>query len=432
MKSTKLSEKIKVDVPSIEFKEHTLDNGLRVVMSKFGNVPMVVINTTFHVGSKDEDENKTGLAHLFEHLMFEGSGNFPNGKFDKILNQHGGESNAYTSRDSTSYYIVLPSNYMEIGMWLDSDRINEFLITEDSLSIQKDVILEEKLLYVDNSPYGTLEEESSKKLFKNTGYRWPVIGNMDQLQKISLNEVHSFFERYYMPNNAVISIVGDIDYDKTLRSVEKYYGDIKPGSQFERKSYYEDEISEEVKEFIYDNIQLPGKFIFYRLPKMGTKQYYAMNIINGILGAGESSRLYQELEYKSQLANEIDTTFYGMEEVSLFFISAIAMKGRSLDEIQFRIDEIIEDLKNGNISDSEIQKIKNKIETSYNIKRQSIISLADRLSYLKTFYNDCDKMNFEILDYLSITRDDLLETANRYLNKDQRVILNYLPKDNIQ
>lgn len=429
MTTNEIAAQIISDIPSIDFKEHTLDNGLQVVMSKFGNIPMVAVNTTFHTGSKDEEENKTGIAHLFEHLMFEGSPNIPKGRFDEILNENGGDSNAYTSWDSTSYYVVIPSNHLDTALWLDSDRINGFGISKESLEIQKDVVLEEKLLYVDNTPYGSLEEESSKRLFKNSGYRWPIIGNMDDLRKVTLEDIKEFYSKYYKPNNAVISVVGDIDYDKTLKSIEKYYGNIPSGAEILRKEYTEADIKKEMREDVYDNIHLDGKFIFYRMPEMGTKDYYAMSILNGILSEGDSSRFYNELEYKSKLVSEIDTTLYGMEKTSIFIISAIAMQGKSLEEIENKIDNIICDIKKGNISDREFKKIQNRIETYYNSKRQSIVSLADKFSYLKTFYNDCEKINFEIIDYLSVSKEDLVDTANNYLNSEQRLVLNYLPNN---
>lgn len=428
MITNQLSQKTKItDLPAIDYKEFTLDNGLRVILSKSGNIPMAAVNTTFHIGSKDEEENKTGLAHLFEHLMFEGSENIPKGKFDEILNKYGGESNAYTSWDSTSYYTAIPSSRLETAFWLDSDRINGFGITEESLEIQKDVVMEEKLLYVDNSPYGTVEEESSKRLFQKSGYRWPIIGNMDDLRKVTIDDINDFFSKFYKPNNAVISVVGDIDYDSTLSLIEKYYGDIKPGKEIERKNYFEDDITGEIKEDISDNVQLEGKFIFYRLPEMGTKEFYSMNVLSGILSEGESSRFYRELEYKNKLVNEIDANLYGMEKASLFTVSAIAMKGKSLEKISGKIDEILEDVRRGNISEEELTKTKNKIETYYFSRRQSIISLADKFSFLKTFYNDCEKMNFEILDYLSVTKEDIIQTVNKFLNNNQRVVLNYLP-----
>lgn len=418
----------KSELPSIDFREYTLDNGMRVILSKFGNIPMTAVNTTFHAGSKDEKKNKTGLAHLLEHLMFEGSPNIPRGKFDEILNKNGGESNAYTSRDVTSYYISVPSNHLETALWLDSDRISGFGITGKSLKIQKDVVLEEKLLYVDNSPYGSLEEESSKRLFGKSGYSWPVIGYTDDISGFTLDDIREFHEKYYSPSNAVISIVGDIDYDSAIKSVEKYYGDIKSGPDIICNDIRDDEISEEIRADIPDNIHLDGQFIFYRLPEKGTRDYYSLNILNSILSEGESSRFYNEIEYKSELVNEIDTSVIGMEKASLFLVTAIALKGKSLDVIENKIDEIFEDIKSGNISDREFEKVKNRIETLFSSRRQSIVSLADKFSSLKLFYNDPGKINFEILDYIDITKEEVIASANKYLNRNQRLVLNYFPK----
>ncbi len=422
------NRKSQTGIPSIEYKEHTLDNGMRLVMSRSENIPVTAINTTFHVGSKDEEEGKTGLAHLLEHLMFEGSPNVPRGQFDEILNKNGGDSNAYTSRDSTSYFISVPSNHIETALWLDSDRINGFGITQHSLDIQKDVVLEEKLLYVDNSPYGTLEEESSKRLYSRSGYRWPVIGYTEDISSINIEDVKNFFDKFYKPANAVISVVGDINYDNTIDLVEKYYGSIDSGNFEVKKNDKDPEITEEIRHDIYDNVHLEGQFMFYRLPEVGTKDYYSMSILNGILSDGESSRFYNEIEYKSELVNEIDASLMGMEESSVMIITAIALQGKKQLEIESKIDEIIDDIKAGNITDREFVKIRNRIETYFSSKRQSVISLADKFSFLKTYYNDCGKINSEILDYLSVTKNDLTEAANKYLNKNQRVVLNYLPK----
>lgn len=418
----------KSDLPSIDYREYTLDNGLRVILSRFGNIPMTAVNTTFHAGSKDERKNKTGLAHLLEHLMFEGSPNIPRGKFDEILNKNGGDSNAYTSRDSTSYYVSVPSNHLETALWLDSDRISGFGITDKSLKIQKDVVIEEKLLYVDNSPYGTLEEESSKRLYKNSGYSWPVIGFTDDIRNFTLDDIREFHEKYYSPSNAVISIVGDIEYDKAIKSVEKFYGDIKPGIEIKRNGFSEEDIQNEIRHDVFDNVHLEGQFMFYRLPEKGTKDYYALSILNGILSEGDSSRFYNEIEYKSELVNEIDSSLLGMEKTSLFIITAIALKGKSLEVIENKIDEILDDIKSGNISDKEFIKVRNRIETLFSSRRQSIVSLADKFSYLKIFGNDIGKINYEILDYLDVTKEDVINSANKYLNKNQRLVLNYLPK----
>lgn len=418
---------IKVVIPRIEYKEFELSNGLKVVMSRVSEIPMAALNTTFKVGSKDEDDGKTGLAHLIEHLMFEGSKFLKSGEFDEVLNRNGGESNAFTTWDSTSYYIVIPANKLETALWLDSNRFFDISLSEISFLKQKEVILEEKLQVYDNTPYGSLEIESSKRLFSKSGYKSPIIGDMEHIKNMRLRDVFAFFRKYYIPNNAVLSIVGDINYTETEKLVRKYYDDIERGEAINREEYFDDDIVEEITDDIFDNIHLPGKFLFYKLPKPGSKEYYAIQILNGILSNGDSSRLYKELVYRKELVNDIESYLYDMEKVSLFSISSIALEGRSIFEIEKEIDNIIEEIKSGNIHDYEIQKIKNKIEAGFNSRKLSIISLAEKFSHIKTFYDDCEKINNEILDYLDITKEDIVNAANIHLNKNQRVNLNYFP-----
>ena len=418
---------INVVIPRIDFKEFVLSNGLRIVMSRVPEIPMVALNTTFKVGSKDEEEDKTGLAHFIEHLMFEGSKFLKNGEFDEILNRNGGESNAFTTWDSTSYYIVIPSNKLETALWLDSNRFFDISLTEKSFVKQKDVIFEEKLQVYDNTPYGSLEVESSRRLFSKSGYKSPIIGDMEHIKNMRLEDVFAFFKKYYIPNNSVLSIVGDIDYYETEKLVRKYYDDINRGEEIFSKEYFDDDIEEEITDDIFDNIHLPGKFLFYKLPKPGSKAYYAIQILNGILSNGDSSRFYKELVYRKELVNDIESYLYDLENVSLFSISSIALKGRSIFEIEKEIDRIIEEVKSGNIHDYEVQKIKNKIEAGFNTRKLSIVSLAERFSHIKTFYNDCEKINNEILNYLCITKEEIINAANIHLNKNQRVNLNYFP-----
>ncbi len=423
----KPAEHIAVSIPSISYVEHRLDNGLRIVMSRNPAIPSVAVNTMFHVGSKDEDPAMTGLAHLFEHLMFEGSPNLPRGKFDEILNMYGGDSNAYTTWDATSYFICLPSAHLETALWLDSDRIAGFGITEKALAVQRDVVAEEKLMYVDNAPYGTIEEESSKRLFSKSGYRWPIIGNIDDLMKADIDDLKLFHRKFYSPSNTVISIVGDIDYDDTLRLIEKYYGGIAPAPEKVELQFDDEPVSSEQSVDIKDNVQLYGRFMFYRMPGAGSKDFYALSLLSGILTDGESSRLVKELEYEKELVNEIDTSAYGFEQAGVFSVSAIVLNGKSPDRVQRLIDKELRDVREGKISESDMMKVKNKVETNFNAGVQSIVGMADRFSYLTTMFSDCSRINEEIVNYLDIQAEDIVEAANRHLNDNQRVILNYLP-----
>ncbi len=402
---------------TLNIEEITLTNGLRAVFYKTDKIPCVCMNVTYHVGAKDDGE-KSGIAHLFEHLMFEGSPNVPHGEFDAILQDLGGESNAFTSWDVTSYYITLPSNALELAMWLDSDRLAGFGIDADMLAIQQDVVSEERKYVFDNTPYGSVEEESGLRLFKNSGYRNSILGDMSILKKLTIKDIKDHFEKYYAPNNAVIALAGSFDIEEAKRLVEKYYGNIPVGKPFIRKEFIEYDIKEEIKDTIYDNIQLPAKFIYYRVPEHGTKDYYALHILSSILSKGESSLLEKKLVYELTLANEVDTSVTGMEQTSIFGISAISLKGRNLDIIGEAIDETLDEILNGNIKDEEIEKVKNKIETRNALKKSSIVNLAENLSFDKLIFDDANRINTEIFNYLAITKADIVEAANKYLKKD--------------
>jgi len=413
----------------LDVKEFELDNGLKVIMCRRDELPIVALNVTFLVGSKDEDEDKTGIAHLLEHLMFEGSPNTQKGEFDEILNKNGGDSNAYTSWDMTGYYLVLPSSKLELGLWLDSDRLAGFGITEDSFNIQKNVVLEEKLQTQDNVPYGSLEEESSKRLFKKSGYRWPIIGFTKNINNLKFEDVKRFFDIYYKPNNAVLSIAGDIDFEETQRLVTKYYSTIERGEPILRKSFEDDFLTSEDSATIYSDVQLAGKFLFYLIPEFGSREYYIMQVLNQILTSGESSKLFNELVYNARLATEAESMIYGMEHISLFFVNLIARKDIKLEIIEENYDIIIDKIKNGDFLETDVQKAKNKLETGYFSKFNSSVFISEKLSEYRLLFGDYKKLIDEIDMYENITKKDIVEVANKYLNKNQRVNLSYLPKE---
>ena len=411
----------------ITYKEAVLKNGLRLVMYRKTEIPNVILNSSFHAGSKDEAPDKTGISHLLEHLMFSGSKNIPNGRFDEILHANGGESNAFTTQDYTCYYLTIPSSKLELGMWLDSDRYAEFPVTEEGLEVQKKVVIEEKLQTHDNSPYGSLEYESSKRLFKKSGYRWQIIGDENHISGFTLEDIRSYYGKYYNPANMVLTIVGDIDYDETYKLAESYYGDIYHNGESIKRYYVEDEISSPVEDDIEDNITLPARFIMYRTPRLGTREFYAFRLISVGLSSGESSRVYQSL-VRSDITSESFISNHGMEFDSIFSFSSFLNEGRSLKEVELKMDGIIEDLKPNGLSDFEIRKSVNKVVTSYYLKIQQSMRLASNLSFYKLFFNDCDLINKEIKLFESVSNDEIKECAEKYLNKAKRVALNYIPK----
>lgn len=415
-------------IPRVEYKEFTLDNGLRVILSKSDKIPSIVINTTFHVGAKDEEPGKSGLAHLFEHLLFEGTANTGIGEFDRLLTERGGESNAYTTMDSTSYYTVVPSNQFEFALWLDSDRLAGFGIDQKSLDIQKQVVLEEKMTVYDNSPYGSLEEESSIRLFKDTNYGKMIIGSVIDVESVTLNDIRTFWEKYYHPANAVLSIVGDFDYDEAEALVRKYYSDLSKTQDSGRNSYENNEITSEIRDVIYDDVQIPGVFVFYKLPKIGSAENYAMKILNSMINDGDSSRFYKRLIHEKELVSEIDSAVYEMEDVSMLSITAYGYPDTDPKLIEQEIYNVLNEISSGEFSDEELIKVKNKVETAFSSRRLSIINLADKLSQIKTFHGDTELINTEINYYLNVTREDITSAAKKFLNHNQRVVLTYLPK----
>src|SRR4030095_3641709 len=251
----------------IPFTEHELSNGLKVVLSEDNSIPSVVINLCYHVGSKDEDTDKKGYAHLFEHLMFEGSMNLAPGEYDRLAQKAGCENNAYTTEDKTNYYLLAPANQLEFGLWLESDRMLGFSISEESLEVQKGVVIEEKKQNFDNRPYGSVNLEFPPRLFAGSSYGWDVIGDAGDIERAAIGDIKSFYEKHYVPGNAVLSIAGDMNTDKTIQLVETYFGSIPKGANGNRIMFEEEKLNSEVRDNIFDEIQLPGIFIAYKTPR---------------------------------------------------------------------------------------------------------------------------------------------------------------------
>jgi zinc protease len=415
--------------PQINFKHFTLPNGLKVLLHQDKKIPVVTVQTMFHVGSKDEAENKSGLAHLFEHLMFEGSPNIPAGQFDVLLNQRGGDSNAYTTWDVTSYHLTLPSQEFEFGLWLDTDRYYGFNINETELETQKKVVHEEKMTHIDNSPYGSLEEESVKRLFTISGYRRPIIGYMDDVKNLTLKDLKDFFEKNYSANNTVLSISGDIDYDNATELVHKYYSNLKSSNNLNKQSYIEKEITGEIRDVIYDNIQLPAVFMMYRIPKFGSKEWYSFKLIAKILADGDSSFLNKALVYDTQMLNEIFIQAMGVEDVGIFSINGFLDLNSNPDKVINEIDKYVNKMRTGDFSDEHLSKAKNKLETDLYKTNYLQKNISDKLCYYSTVLDNPDLINTEIKKYLNVTKDEIVEMSNKYLDNSKRVILTYLPKD---
>lgn len=417
---------------NVNFTEFRLENGLNIVLSEDHTIPSVAINLCYHVGSKDEEAGKTGFAHLFEHLMFEGSANLPKGKYEELTASAGGENNAYTTEDKTNYYLLLPSHQLELGLWLESDRMLDCVVNEKSLETQKKVIIEEKKQNFDNRPYGTVSIEFAPRLFPGTGYAWDTIGNIDDIKNTGLGDVKSFFKKYYIPNNAVISVTGSFDTAGTLKLIERYFGGITQGASITRSKIKVSNSNSEIKEKIRDKIQFPGIFTGFRIPCENSKEFYAFDLLTEILAGGDSSRLYKTLVYDKQLASEVGCWVDGKEFAGVLHLYVILLPDANISETEKGINKIFENISSNGIEEWELQKAKNRIETKTCFRKQYILAKADLLAHYKTFYNNPGLINTNQNNYLSVTKEDILNFSNTFLNKNNRVELLYIPEEMIQ
>ncbi|MCF8267962.1 MAG: insulinase family protein, partial [Ignavibacteriales bacterium] len=299
----------------IEFEQYKLDNGLNVILHQDNSTPIVAVTIMYHVGSKNEDPKRTGFAHFFEHLMFEGSKNIDRGGYDKIVQKAGGTLNANTSFDRTFYYQILPANQLELGLWLESERLLHLKIDSIGVETQRKVVKEEKKQRLDNQPYGSLLEKTFANAYKVHPYRWTPIGSAQYIDDATLDEFLEFYKTYYVPNNATLSIAGDIDIDDAKDLIEKYFSDIPSGQRkMLRPEIVEPPMEKEVKEIVYDNVQLPLIVNAYHIPAQGTDDYYALSMLTTLLSGGKSSRLYKELVDNKQVALQAGSIPFALED----------------------------------------------------------------------------------------------------------------------
>lgn len=413
----------------IDFQEMTLDNGLKVVMHKDNSTPIVAVSIMYHVGSKDEDSTLTGFAHFFEHLLFEGTENIPRGQYDKYVEKAGGTLNANTSWDRTYYYEILPSNQLELGLWLESERMLHAKVESIGIETQRNVIQEERKQTVENRPYGRLLEELMKRAYKVHPYRWPIIGSMEHIRAAQEKDFQDFYAKFYVPDNAVLSIAGDIDYEETKKLVRKYFSSIPSGAgPIVRNKITEPPLNGEVRDTTYDNIQLPAVVMAYRIPAAGTPDYYALSMLGTLLSQGESSRLQKSLVDEKQLAVATGSFAFDLQHPGVSMSYAICNMGADIMEVENAITHEIERLKTEEVSDYEFQKLRNQIENDFVSSNSRMAGIAQSLATYKTYYNDANLINTELDKYLAVTKDDLKRVSQKYFSRDNRVVLHYLPQ----
>lgn len=465
---------------NIEFVEYDLDNGMHVILHEDNSTPIVAVSIMYHVGSKNENPNRTGFAHFFEHLMFEGSRNIERGEFDKYVERNGGTLNANTSQDRTYYYEILPSNQLELGLWLESERLLHAKVDNVGIETQREVVKEEKRQRVDNQPYGSFMAEMFDRLFDEHPYEWTPIGYMEHLDAAQEEDYVNFYQTFYVPANATLSIAGDIDIEEAKKMIDKYFATIPKGqainlyrdylnldeeafsskygkqkSIFDKDHFFsksspegkaliaeyakkeveiprptvkEPALEGETVDTIYDNIQLPAVFLGYHSPAQNTKDAYAMQMLNSVLAGGSSARMNKSIVEDQQLAVSAFSFAFPLEDPGMALVAGIAAKDVSVDSLQMALDKEIEKVQTELITEEEFQKVKNQFENNFYSSSSSVAGKAESLANNYVYYNNTNLVNEELKMYENITREDLKRVANKYLKKDARVVLYYLPK----
>ena len=418
---------------NLKFVEYNLPNGMHVILHQDKSAPIVSQVVVYHVGSKNEHPDRTGFAHFFEHLMFEGSPNIPRGEFFKMVQNAGGELNAFTSFDKTVYFITVPSNQLELAMWMESERMLQLKIDSIGIETQRGVVKEERRQGIDNRPYGSIMEQTFSHSYKVHPYRWTPIGSFQYIDQATYDEFRQFYKSFYLPNNACLVIAGDIDIDKTKEMINKYYGGIPKGTgEIFRPKEVEPPQKAEVRDTVLDNIQLPAVIEAYHMPAQGTKDYYALSMLTTLLSGGESSRLTKRLVDKEKIALAVQSFPFDLEDPSLFLLLGIANFGKSPKDIEASIQEEIEKVKTGTITDNELIKIRNQEETSFIEKNRTVQGKAIELANYHVFFGDANLINSEIDKFMAVTKEDLRRVAQQYLTEKNRTVLYYVPKTKVQ
>ena len=413
----------------IKFEEYDLPNGLHVILHQDNSAPVVTTSVMYHVGAKDEAAGRTGFAHFFEHLLFEGTKNIKRGEWFKLVSSNGGSNNANTSPDRTYYYGTFPSNNEQLGLWMEAERLRHPVINQIGVDTQREVVKEEKRLRMDNQPYGGLFNAILTTLFKKHPYKGTVIGSMEDLNSAKLEEFNAFFKKYYIPNNATLVVAGDIKPEQTKKWINEYFGSIPKGTPITRNFPKETPITQEFEETIYDaNIQIPAYIFAYRTPAGNERDAYILSMLGSYLSKGKSSVLYKKLVDNEKKALAVEAFNLGLVDHSIFAFFAIPMGNTSKDVLKKDIDAEIKKLQTDLISEEDYQKLQNQVENDFVNANSSVEGIANTLADSYLLKGNTNLINEEINIYRSITREDLRNAARKYLNSNQRAIINYLPK----
>jgi zinc protease len=410
----------------IQFVEYDLPNGLHVILHQDRSLPVVASYVLYHVGSKDERADRTGFAHFFEHLMFEGSDNIPRAQIDKLVSGAGGNLNASTSFDQTDYFLNLPSNQLKLALWIESERMMHAKIDETGVETQRQVVKEERRMRFDNQPYGSLFEELAKLVFTGTNYEWTPIGSTQYIDQAKIEEFREFYKTYYVPNNATLSLAGDFDIAETKKLIAEYFGPIPRGENPPRPAL-EIKPQTEPRELVVTkgNTPLPASLHAWRAPKETDPDSYAVEMLADVLASGKSSRLYRRLVDQEQAAVQAQAFPFLLEKGGMVGVFAVGNKGVSLEQLDRLMDEEVDRVIREGVTADELQKARNAKETQLAGSYGTMASRARGLARYRVFYGDANLVNTEINNYLKVTREDIQRVAKKYLTPAGRNVLHY-------
>ena len=418
------------DAIKIPFETYKLTNGLTVILSVDRTTPTVAVNIWYHVGSKNEMPGRTGFAHLFEHVMFTGSGHIPYGLHDKLTEGVGGSNNGTTSNDRTNYFETVPSNYLETALWLESDRMGFLLDTLDlaKLNAQRDVVKNERRQSYDNQPYGRVSEILAAAMYpKGHPYSWPVLGSMADLSAASEEDVKAFFRLYYAPNNATLAVVGDFDPAQAKKLIQKYFGDLPKGQPVQRPSVPLGKL-EAAKRLVYeDRVQVPR--LYLQWPTVGFKRddYYALSVMSSILSGSRTARLTKALVYDSQIASNVFAFQNAAEDVGVFQVTVVPRPEHTLTKIEAALDDVIQKFVAEGPTAEELQKAKSGLELNFLRGLESNLGKADQLISGSVFYGNPAHFRTAYQKTLAVTAADVKRVAASYLARP-RIVLSVVPK----
>jgi zinc protease len=418
-----------VHPPKLDYQITTLPNGLRVILSEDHSTPIVHLSVWYHVGSRDERPGRTGFAHLFEHMMFKGSKNVQPESHTSIIASIGGRSNAYTQEDATVFWETVPSHYLPLALWLEADRMATLRVDRDAFEKEREVVKEERRLRVDNQPYGRLNEILFDRAFTTHPYKHATIGSMKDLEAASLNDVRDFHDTYYVPENAVVTMVGDFDSAEAMQYVRQYFGRVpKAAKPVPRDIPKEPQQTQERRAVVQEEWPLPAVVVAYHVVYDGHPDSYPLHLTSKILFDGESSRMTHDLVYDKRLAVAAFGEANILEDPNLFYGVAIVPAGKSPADVERAMLAEFEGLKTSVVSDHELERAKNQFMRDYIIGRETDEQKALHLAHAAVIHNDVTRADAEIDVFLDLKSADIQRVAKTYFTENNRTVLYILPK----